>query len=156
MPHGFAGAQAPDRLAVHPHIRYDVDFGDALDKAAAGFLHRRPVEIPEAAAEGDEILVAECLAADQQHRMVVPRLQHACEGRIPEVSEIDSPDFGCQAPHRSGSRQCPRLNRGRVSLQRSKSWMPPTCAASEPSCRTADKRIRGVWRLSRNHFVTRF
>jgi hypothetical protein len=38
-----------------------------LHEAAAGFLNRRPVEIAQTAAEGDQILVGKLLAADQKH-----------------------------------------------------------------------------------------
>ncbi len=58
MPDRLAGAEAADRLAVHHHVGDDVDFRQAFDEAPAGFLDRRPVEVAEAAAERDQVLVA--------------------------------------------------------------------------------------------------
>ena len=59
VPHRFAVAEAADRLAVHLDVGDDVDLRQPLDEAAAGLLDRRPVEIAEAAAERDQVLVAE-------------------------------------------------------------------------------------------------
>src|SRR5262249_40517899 len=61
------------------------------DEAAAGLLDRGPVEIPQAAAEGDQLLVAERLLADQHDRMLVPGLYQARERRLVEVPETDTP-----------------------------------------------------------------
>ncbi len=58
VPHRFAVAQAADRLAVHLDVGDDVDLRQAFDETAAVLLDRRPVEIAEAAAERDQILVA--------------------------------------------------------------------------------------------------
>ena len=91
VPDRFAVAEAADRLAVHLDVGDDVDLRQALDEAAAGLLDRRPVEIAEAAAEGDQLLVAQRLAADQHHRMLVPGVHQASERRVVEVPEIDAP-----------------------------------------------------------------
>ena len=61
VPHRFAVAEATDRFAVHFDVGYDVNLRQALDEPAACFLNGRPVEIPQAAAEGDQLLVTEAL-----------------------------------------------------------------------------------------------
>ena len=100
MPHGLACAEAADRLAVHLHIRDDIDFREALDEAPAILLHWRPVEIAEAAAEGDQILVGQVLSADQQYGMSVEGAKHGGEGRVVQLPEIDIADLGSQRPVR--------------------------------------------------------
>src|SRR5947207_13468125 len=60
-----------------------------LDEAASGFLHRRPVEIAEAPAECDQVLIGELLPAKQDHQMVEPGAVDG--GKVPVVDafEID-------------------------------------------------------------------
>ena len=74
VPHGFAVAEAADRLAVHLDVGNDVNLREALDETAARFLNWRPVEIPQATAEGDQFLITEPLIADQHNRILVPHL----------------------------------------------------------------------------------
>ena len=62
----------PIGYAVLDHVRDDVDLRMPLDEAPAGLLDRRPVEIAEAAAERDQVVVAERLAAEQQDLMIEP------------------------------------------------------------------------------------
>src|SRR5205085_2407767 len=65
----------------------------------------------EAAAERDQIMIAQRLIAKQQHRMLVPCLHHARERRAIERSEIDASHLG---PER-----CPRrdhIERGRSGM----------------------------------------
>src|SRR5262249_61805457 len=93
-----AVAQAPDRLPVHLDVGDDIDLRQAFDEAPAVLLDRGPVEVPEAAAEGDQLLIAERLAAEQQHRMIVPGLDDALErGRV-ELAQIDAGHFGAERP----------------------------------------------------------
>ncbi len=67
VPYRFAVAQAANRLAVHLDIRNNVNLRQALDETAPRFLNRRPVEIPQAAAEGDQPPITDPLIADQHH-----------------------------------------------------------------------------------------
>src|SRR5207237_406006 len=71
VPHGFAVAEAADRLAVHLDVGNDVNLREALDETAARFLDRRPVEIPQATAEGAQLLITEPLIADQRTRLAI-------------------------------------------------------------------------------------
>src|SRR5882672_6187943 len=64
VPDGLTVTQAADLLPVYLDVGDNVDFRQALDKAAAVLLDRRPIEIAQAAAERDQILVAERLAAE--------------------------------------------------------------------------------------------
>ena len=112
MPHRFAGAEAADRLAILLHIGHDIDLGQAFDKAAAGFLHRSPIEIAESAAEGDEILVVEGLAAEQDHLMLVPGAPQRRKLPVVERCEVDAPHLG--AKRRAGWNNIKRTD-GRVA-----------------------------------------
>jgi hypothetical protein len=96
MPDGFAGSQAADRFAVHHHIGHDIDLGQAFDEPAARFLHRRPVEIAEAAAEADQVLVAQRLAAHQDHLMLVPGALERGKLRLVERFQVDAPQLGAK------------------------------------------------------------
>jgi hypothetical protein len=96
MPHGLTGAEAADRLAVHGDVGHDVDLGQPVDEAPARLLNRRPVEVAEAAAECDEILIAERLAADQKDLMVVPGSLERREPRRVEIFQVDVPYLGAE------------------------------------------------------------
>src|SRR5262245_11480284 len=93
---GFAIAETADRLAVHLDVGDDVDLGQAFDEAAAILLNRRPVKFAEAAAERDQLLVAERLPTNEQHRMLVPSVYQPPEHSVVEISQIDAPYLGRQ------------------------------------------------------------
>jgi hypothetical protein len=44
----------------------------SLNEAAPGFLNRRPIQISESLAEGDQIFVGQILPAEQENRVVKP------------------------------------------------------------------------------------
>src|SRR5712691_4695295 len=96
MPGGLAGAKTPDGHAVLDHVRDDIDLGMAFDETAPGLLDRRHVEIAEAAAEGDEILVAQMLATEQHNLVVEPGLVDRGEGPLVDGAQIDAADFGAE------------------------------------------------------------
>src|SRR5436190_23132215 len=90
MPDSLAVTQTADGLAVHTHVGDDVDLRQPLDEAAPALLHGCPVEIAKPAAECDQVLITEGLVAEQQHRMIVPRLHDARECARIRGSEIDA------------------------------------------------------------------
>src|SRR5262249_20049403 len=75
----------------------DIKLGLALDEAASSLLHRGPVEVAEAAREGDELVVAERLPAEEQHRMLDPGVADRGELRIADGAQIDPADLGADA-----------------------------------------------------------
>ena len=56
-------------------------------------LDGRRIEIAEAAAEREQIVIGEMLTAKQQHRMAIPRLLDLRELRIAQPAQIDVRDF---------------------------------------------------------------
>src|SRR6516225_3170954 len=72
------------------------DFRQTLDEPAAIFLDRRPVKIAEAAAECDQVLIAQRLPANQQDRMLVPGVHQASEHPVVEVSQINASHLGSE------------------------------------------------------------
>src|SRR5262245_41204936 len=96
VPYGFAVAEAANRLAVHLDVGNDVNFREPFDETAARFLDRRPVELPQATAEGDQLLITQPLIADQHHRILVPRLNVPHEAGLAKLAEIDAPYFGAE------------------------------------------------------------
>jgi hypothetical protein len=105
VPDGLAGAEAADRLAVRAeHVGDDVDFRMAGDEALAVLLHRREVEIAEAAAEGDEVGVGETLAAEEQDGMGEPGGVERGESGIVEIAEVDPGHFHPEAGAFAGQR----------------------------------------------------
>jgi hypothetical protein len=44
----------------------------ALNKSAARFLDRRPIELAKSFAEGDEVVVGEMLTAEEKDRVIEP------------------------------------------------------------------------------------
>src|SRR5947207_1963723 len=88
-----AVSEAADRLAVHLDVGNDVNLREALDETAARFLNWRPVEIPQATAEGDQFLITEPLIADQHNRILVPHLNEPSKRSVAELREIDAPHF---------------------------------------------------------------
>ncbi len=57
---------------VFNHVGDHVDFRMPFDEAAAGLLYGRPIEFTETAAECDEIVVGELLAAKQDDQVIEP------------------------------------------------------------------------------------
>jgi len=90
VPDRFTCAEAADGDAVFDDVRDDVDLGVAVDEAPAVLLDGRLVERAEAAAERDQVGVAELLTAEQQDGVIEPRLVDRCEGRIVDRSQIDA------------------------------------------------------------------
>ena len=72
--------------AFREHLRH------AFDETPAVLLDRRPVELAEPAAEGDQLRIAERLVADEHHRMRVPSLDQLRELRGIEGPQIDAAD----------------------------------------------------------------
>ena len=96
MPYCFAVAEAPNRFAVHLDVGDNVDFRQTLDEPAAIFLDRRPVKIAEAAAECDQVLIAQRLPANQQYRMLVLGVHQLSERPVVEVSQINASHLGSE------------------------------------------------------------
>jgi len=90
VPDRFTCAEAADGDAVFDDVRDDVDLGVAVDEAPAVLLDGRLVERAEAAAERDQVGVAELLTAEQHDGVIEPRLVDRCEGRIVDRSQIDA------------------------------------------------------------------
>ena len=71
-----------------------------LDEPPPGLLHRRLVEVAEAAAEGHQILVGQPLIPEEQHLVIEPRLMDRREGVGVERAQIDAlnrrPDDGAR------------------------------------------------------------
>ena len=85
----------------------------SVDEPPPGLLHRRLVEVAEAAAERDEILVGQLLIPEEQHLMVEPRPMDRGEGLGVERAQIDALDL--RAEHRV---QCDARTVGRSSRTR--------------------------------------
>jgi sodium-dependent dicarboxylate transporter 2/3/5 len=102
MPDRLAGTEAADGDAVLDDVRHDVDFGVAVNEAAAVFLDGRMIERPEAAAEVDQIRVAKLLVAEQQHGVVEPRPIDDVERVSVDGAQVDATYFrteGCAGRH---------------------------------------------------------
>ena len=96
MPDRFTGTQAPDGDTILDHVGDDIDFRIAFDETAAGFLNGRPIELAEAPAEGDQILVVQLLAAEEQHQIVHPGAVDGGENSVIDMLQIDAVDFRSQ------------------------------------------------------------
>jgi sodium-dependent dicarboxylate transporter 2/3/5 len=96
MPDGFARAEAADGDAVLDDVRDDVDLGIAVDEPAAVLLDGRLIERPEAAAERDQIGVAQLLIAQQDDSVIEPRLVQSRERRVIDRRRIDAAHFGTE------------------------------------------------------------
>src|SRR5690349_11886736 len=96
MPYCFTVAEAPDRFTVYFDIGDNIDFWQTLDEPSAIFLDRRPVKIAEAAAECDQVLIAQRLPANQQYRMSAPSVHQLSEHPVIEVSQINASHLGSE------------------------------------------------------------
>ncbi|HEY3159130.1 MAG TPA: DASS family sodium-coupled anion symporter [Vicinamibacterales bacterium] len=96
VPHRFTRAEAADGDAVFDDVRDDVDLGIAVDEAPPVLLDGRLVERAEAAAERDQVGVAELLTAEQYDRVIEPRLVDGRERRLVYRAQIDAPHFGAE------------------------------------------------------------
>jgi sodium-dependent dicarboxylate transporter 2/3/5 len=96
VPDGFARAEAADGDAVFDDVRDDVDFRIALDETPAVLLDGRLVQRAEAAAEGNQIGVAELLIAEQDDSVIEPRLVDCREGGLVYRPQVDTADFGAK------------------------------------------------------------
>ena len=91
VPHRLAGAERADRVAVLvEHVGHDIDLGIARRADPAALLVGRRIELAEAPAEGQQVVVAERLAAQQDHRMLVPGALDGGELRLGQRLEIDA------------------------------------------------------------------
>ena len=91
VPHRLAGAQGADRIAFGvEHVGHDIDVGIARRADAAALLVGRRIELAEAAAERQQVVVAELLAAQQDHRMVGPGALDRREIGIAQAPQIDA------------------------------------------------------------------
>ena len=96
VPHGLTGTEAADSDALFDDVRDDVNLGMAVDEPAAVLLDRCMVERPEPAAERDQVVVRELLAAHQDNRVIEPRLIEGAERRIVNRSQIHTVNFGAE------------------------------------------------------------
>ena len=96
VPDRFTRAEAADGDAVFDDVRDDVDLGVAVDEAPAVLLDGRLVERAEAAAERDQVGIGELLIADEDDRVIEPRLVDGRERRSVYGARIDAADFGAE------------------------------------------------------------
>jgi len=96
VPDRLAGAETADGRAVLDDVRNDIDLRMAFDEPAAVLLDRCMVERPEPAAERDQVVVRELLAAHQDNRVIEPRLIEGAERRIVNRSQIRTVNFGAE------------------------------------------------------------
>ena len=96
VPDGFARAEAADGDAAFDDVRHDVDLRVALDETPAVLLDGRLVQRAEAAAEGDQVGVAELLIAEQDDGVIEPRLVDSREGGLVYRPQVDTADFGAK------------------------------------------------------------
>src|SRR5262249_31764496 len=68
------------------------------DEAATVLLDRRPIEIAEPPAEGDQVLVVERLPTEQEHGMEMPGVDDAFKGIRIEIAQIHSAHFRGERP----------------------------------------------------------
>ena len=95
VPDGFASAERADRLAfLVEHVGDHIDVGIADRGLAPALLVGRRIELAEPAAEGQQIVVVDLLAAEQQRGMAVPGPLDLGELGIRDGGEIDARDFG--------------------------------------------------------------
>jgi hypothetical protein len=94
-PLGFACSERADRLALLvEHVGHDVDVGIAGRALSPALLVGRRIELAEAAAECQEIVVGEALAAEQQDAVVMPGLLDLGKVPIAQRHEIHVADLG--------------------------------------------------------------
>src|SRR5262245_53020362 len=89
-------ASPSPRLPIASPSTLTLEFRQTLDESAAIFLDRRPVKIAEAAAECDQVLIAQGLPANQQYRMLVPGVHQSSERPVVEVSQINASHLGSE------------------------------------------------------------
>ena len=100
VPHRFTGAEAANGDAVLDHVGDDVDLGTAFNESPAVLLDGGVIERAEAAAECDQVLVCEMLIAEQDDRVVEPRLVDGGKHALVDAAEIDAADV--RAKRRAG------------------------------------------------------
>jgi hypothetical protein len=88
VPHQRGIAETADRDAVIDHVGDDIDLRVAVDETPAVLLDRRRIEGAEAAIEGEQI-VAEALAAKQEHQVIEPGAMDRGEAGLVEFAQID-------------------------------------------------------------------
>jgi len=96
MPHCLARAETADGHAVFNYVGNHIDFRISIHEATAALLDRSPVEIAEAPAECDEILVGELLSAKQQDQAIEPCRVDGAKIRSVDALQVHAPDFRSQ------------------------------------------------------------
>ena len=94
VPRQRAIVEEADRLAVFQHVRDDENLrvGGAVRRARHG---RASIELPEAAAEPDQVRVAQPLVPHENDAVLEPRAMHRGAGRRGEfVSQVESANLG--------------------------------------------------------------
>src|SRR5579863_4884439 len=86
----------PEIYVVSNVVENHIDFRITIHEAAPGLLHRRPVEMSEAPAEYDEIVVRELLPAKQENQMIEPSFVNGLEMRVADAFQIPALDFRSQ------------------------------------------------------------
>src|SRR5262249_23953299 len=113
MPDSFAGAERADRLAfVVEHVGDHVDVRISRRTLPAAFLIWWRIEIAEAPAESEQVVVAEFLPAEEHHRTAVPSRFDLCKFCCAQGREIDISYF--HANHRC---QWPYCHRHEIILE---------------------------------------
>src|ERR1700722_3067508 len=90
-------AQASDGDAVFNHVRDHVNLRMAFHEAASGLLHGRPIEFSEAAAECDEIVQGEILAAETNNQMIQPGAVDFNKILVAQVIQRDVLNFSSES-----------------------------------------------------------
>src|SRR5690348_7252884 len=68
-----------------------------LDEPSAGLLYRRQIQLAEAPAEGDQLIVAQILTSKQEHQVIQPSLMDRPEGVVVDIAKIDADHLGGQS-----------------------------------------------------------
>jgi hypothetical protein len=139
VPHRLAGAQAADRHAILDHVGHNVDFWMTFDEAPAVLLYRRPVEFTEPAAERDHLVIAEHLAAEQQHEVIEPGAMDGGKVAVADPAQVQPVDFRAQCGtcgcHRDRHASLPELAAATIGVTR---WQ--RTVQEEAPCRTTCSR----------------
>src|SRR5262249_48382441 len=106
--------QRADRIAfLVEHVGDDIDVGIARRADAAALLVGRRIELAEAPAEGQQVVVTELLPTQQDHRMLVPGVLHGGEIGTAQPRKVDAQDL---PPDRVGERTNRWLGRDRHDI----------------------------------------
>src|ERR1700691_3431711 len=87
--HRFTCAEAADGHPVLNHVGHDIDLRMALYKAAARFLHRRPIEFAEEAAECNKVFDGKLLVRKPNDEILEPYTMDLVEIPIAQARQLD-------------------------------------------------------------------